>query len=102
MCNIFDCSLRHFVAAVILSCAAASVVCAATAPNAARPGESINVNRLDKGDRLPLKPAPPIKPAGAKSDETSPLPGYVPVGCEPAFSPVAEPVRARMTGRCLT
>ena len=100
MCEIFGCSLKHFVAAVFLSCTVASVVCAATAPNTS--GPPIKVNRVDKGDRLPLNPARPVKPASTNSNETSPLPSYVPVGCEPAFSPVADPTRARVIGRCLT
>ena len=102
MCEIFDCSLKHFVAAVFLSCTVASVVCAATAPNAAGSGPSINVNRAGKGDRLPVNPTLPVKPAGINSNETLPSPAYVPPGCEPMFSPVAEPVRARVAGRCLT
>jgi hypothetical protein len=102
MYEIFGFSLKHFVAAVFLSCTVASVVCAATAPNVAASRPSINVNRIDKSDRLPVNPARPVKPASTKSNETSPLPVSVPVGCEPSFSSVAEPARPRVTGRCLT
>jgi hypothetical protein len=102
MLEIFGCSLKHVVAAVFLSCTIASVVCAATAPTAARSGPSINVNRVDKGDRLPLSRKLPVKPASTKSNEISPLPVSMPVGCEPSFSSVAEPARPRVTGRCLT
>jgi len=102
MSEIFGCSLKHFVAAVFLSCTVASVVCAATAPNTPRSGTPINVNRIDKSDRLPVNPTRPVKPASTNSNERSPLPAYVPVGCEPAFSPVADPTRARVIGRCLT
>jgi hypothetical protein len=100
MSEIFGYSLKHVVVAVFLSCTVASIVCAATAPNAAASRPSINVNRIDKGDRLPVNPARPVKPASTNSNETSPLP--VPVGCEPAFSSVAEPARPRVIGRCLT
>jgi hypothetical protein len=102
MSEIFGCSVKQVVAAVFLSCTIASVVCAATAPNAAASRPSINVNRIDKGDRLPVNPTRPVKPASTKSNETLPLPVSVPVGCEPAFSSVAEPARPRVTGRCLT
>lgn len=102
MCEIFGCSLKRFAAVVFLSSTVASVVCAATAPNAAGSATSVNVNRVDKSDRLPLTPAIPVKPASTNSNRTQPLPVYVPVGCEPAFSPVAEPARARVAGRCLT
>src|SRR5215470_4916232 len=102
MSEIFGYSLKHVVVAVFLSCTVASVVCAATAPKAAAPGRPINVNRIDKTDRLPVNPARPAKPASTNSNETSPLPAHVPVGCEPAFSPVADPARARVIGRCLT
>ena len=102
MSEIFGWSLKHVVAAVFLSCTVASVVCAATAPTAARSRPSINVNRVDKTDRLPVNPTRRVKPASTNSNETSPLPAYVPVGCEPAFSPVADPTRARVIGRCLT
>jgi hypothetical protein len=102
MSEIFGWSLKHVVVAVFLSCTVASVVCAATAPSAAKSLPAIDVNRVDKGDRLPVSLSRPVKPAITNSNETSPLPVSVPLGCDPAFSPVADPARARVIGRCLT
>lgn len=53
-------------------------------------GDQVLVNRERKGDRLPLSSknlqlAPVVRPT--ESD----LPEKVPLGCDPAFSPIAEP-----------
>lgn len=90
--------------AVVLSLA---VSCAAyaltdrTAANGASPAATVTVDRTNKGDRLPQASPPrqssgslvPAKPISAK---------LVPIGCEPAFSPVAEPAGAHLFLRCLS
>ena len=89
------------VAAVILSFA---VSCAAYAltdhsvTNGAT-ATAVIVNCTNKGDRLPL--APPQKQT---SRTMAPLTQAkrVPLGCEPAFSPVAEPAGAHIFLRCLS
>ncbi len=58
----------------------------------------IAVNRINKGDRLPLalKLTPDIS---LPLVSTLPRP---PVGCDPAFSRAADPARAHIFGRCMS
>lgn len=102
MRGILDCSFKQVMVAVFASCTVASVVCASTVPNAVGfdPGNKINVNRVNKGNRLQMNPT--VKPARSNSSETSPLPMNVPVGCEPIFSPVTDPAFARAVRQCVT
>jgi hypothetical protein len=97
-------NLKQIIAAVIISCTVASVLCAAMAANAAGvvgPGPS--VNRASKADRLPSNPALPVtKRTKTNSSETSPLPVKIPVGCEPTFSPVVNPGLQSAARSCLT
>jgi hypothetical protein len=62
------------------------------------------VNHEFKGDRLPL--AADVDPAAARSERATRLhaqaPGDIPVGCDPAFSPVSAPRLAYFYGRCMT
>ena len=58
--------------------------------------QTVSVNRANKADRLPLKRTSPVS-----------LPALVakahpPVGCDPAFSRVADPARAHIFGRCIS
>jgi hypothetical protein len=61
---------------------------------------NVSVNRTNKGDRLPgrvtLKNTP-----GLSSPAVSAAP-RPPIGCDPAFSRTAEPVRAHIFGRSIT
>lgn len=61
---------------------------------------SITVNAINKGDRL--VPAAARMPGQSNSTPAEPSGLGVPVGCEPAFSAVADPARARLFGRCAT
>jgi hypothetical protein len=83
-----------------VSCAAYALSDRATA-NGASPTATVTVDRTNKGDRLP-QASPPrqsssslvrAKPAAAKR---------IPIGCEPAFSPVADPAGAHIFLRCLS
>lgn len=62
---------------------------------------STTVNHFRKGDRLP------IRPTGAIGRDL-PAPGALqprqkmPVGCDPAFSPVTSPALSGVYGRCTT
>lgn len=78
------------------------------APNAgagsAASTPSFTVNREFKGDRLPV-----VSSANAAvsrneidSQKRSRLQDKIPVGCEPAFSPVTNPRLASYYGRCAT
>jgi hypothetical protein len=64
---------------------------------------AISVNREFKGDRLPL---PSDSNAAVSRGELQPQRRIqarrVPVGCEPAFSPVSSPRLAYYFGRCTT
>ena len=74
-----------------------------TPPASARrtPTEITDVNRLNKADQLAASPArqaqqkTPPHADGAKTSLQHP-----PLGCDPAFSPVADPTRAGIYKRC--
>ena len=69
----------------------------------------VSVNRYRKGDRLPLVKSTSnsgrvgtghtILWHGLNGSQAR---GHVPVGCDPAFSPVASPSLATVYGRCTT
>jgi hypothetical protein len=63
--------------------------------------DSSVVNRDHKGDRLPLA-SKSVQPLDAARPAESIMPRRVPLGCEPAFSPIVQPSRARFFGRCAT
>jgi hypothetical protein len=72
---------------------------------------SVSVNRLRKGDRFPLlESSDNPGPAGTghviwwdlRGLNGSQTRRQVPVGCDPAFSPVASPSLAVVYGRCVT
>jgi hypothetical protein len=71
---------------------------------------AVSVNRSLKGDRLPLfnsglssstgaKPA--VWPGELRTPNRSQPREHVPVGCDPAFSPVSSPSPANVYGRCM-
>jgi len=71
----------------------------------------VSVNRYPKGDRLPLvKSSDNSGPLGTghviwwdlRALNGSQAQKRVPVGCDPAFSPVASPSLAVVYGRCMT
>ena len=72
---------------------------------------SVSVNRDRKGDRLPLFRSSEISGQTGTNHtvlwdvhglNSSQAHGRVPVGCDPAFSPVASPSLATVYGRCTT
>lgn len=96
-------SSYHFkrtVAAVLLSCFIAGGVGAMTNPAVTESNETttISVNRTQKGDRLPQASIAYPRP---NDSEISTSPKPVPLGCDPAFSPVAAPQFAHIFGRCM-
>jgi hypothetical protein len=63
----------------------------------------VTVNREFKGDRLPFPPD--FNTAFSRSQfrsRYSETPQEIPVGCDPAFSPVTSPALAYYYGRCAT
>jgi hypothetical protein len=70
-----------------------------SSPGAATTAEhAVSVNRANKGDRLPLaqKRAPKVS-SPALASQSRP-----PIGCDLAFSRVADPARAHSFGRCIS
>jgi hypothetical protein len=66
------------------------------------PAPSLTVNHFRKGNRLPVRPSGanwpsnPRGPAGLQTQQK------VPLGCDPAFSPVTSPALSGVYGRCMT
>jgi hypothetical protein len=89
--------LNNIAAASLLSCFIAGAITALTssvsADNAA--GVTISVNRTSKGDRLPID-----QPTQQNSTE-QPTSEHTLLGCEPAFSPFADPTRAHILTHCM-
>jgi len=94
-------ALKLSIAAIVLGSFAAATLGAMSAPRAAIGGAfEVSVNRTNKGDRLEslvAKASPTIAPR-----QSSMSTGRRPVGCEPAFSPLAEPARRQFFGRCVS
>ena len=80
--------------------------------DAQRGAEPFGVNRALKGDLLPLipvaqsgvrteRPDAGQKIGGSRQQGTQPS-ERLPVGCDPAFSPISSPHLAKVFGRCMT
>ena len=66
------------------------------------PTATISVNRTHKGDRLPQESLAKPNPSFSPSTKAAPdLPKRVPLGCDPAFSPIADPAHAHIHKRCM-
>jgi hypothetical protein len=89
------------IAIVVLGSFVAATLCSASAPRAASSGGfEISVNRTNKADRLEsvvAKSSPTTAP-----QHSSMSVGRRPIGCDPAFSPLAEPARKQFFGRCMS
>jgi hypothetical protein len=83
------------------ACIAAVANAPAAAAHHSTQTEITDINRINKADRLT---APPIRQAQQKSSPPAATMKTSlqrpPLGCEPAFSPVAEPTRAAIYKRC--
>lgn len=82
------------------ACIAGVANAPATAAHSTRT-EIASINRINKADRLT---APPIRQAQQKLSPPAATMNTSlqrpPLGCDPAFSPVAEPTRAAVYKRC--
>jgi hypothetical protein len=91
---------KSLVAVGVVGCLAvigfATVVTGAGAASSAQP-DPVSVNRTHKSDRLPLV----TKHSSTVSSPVTTL-SRPPIGCESAFSRVADPKRAHIFGRCLS
>jgi hypothetical protein len=106
MRNPFCFSCKEAGAVMLLSFAVAGAVVAFTDRSAAlspAAERTVTVNRTNQGDRLPLAVPPPprqssigVAPIRANASK------HIPLGCEPAFSPYADPAGAHVFLRCLS
>jgi hypothetical protein len=101
MLYMFGYSGKQIAAACLLSALVAAGISARTNPSAAdfAPAFGVSVNRAAKNDRLrPPRPQQHMDNPGATGTMRSPEPKSL--GCEPAFSPIADPARADIMKRC--
>src|SRR5262245_5937012 len=90
---------KGVVAAFVLSALIAGAICALTSPVNSAAGLTISVNRDAKGDRLPV--AQNVKPTRNNSNSyDKPASKKALLGCEPAFSPFAQPAHAQIFTHC--
>jgi hypothetical protein len=61
---------------------------------------SVSVNRVNKGDRLSPSSVDRLSHNSTSMESVVPL-KRVPVGCDPAFSPFADPALAHIYKRCM-
>jgi hypothetical protein len=82
--------------AIAVGLVAGACPAAVSTPGVARIAQdTVSVDRTSKGDRLPLKRTSAVSLAVA-------VKAHPPVGCDPAFSRVADPARAHIFGRCIS
>ena len=85
----------------VVSCfAVTGFAIAATGAGAAlsAPPDNVSVNRTHKSDRFSLM----SKSTAPVSSSAVTTPSRPPIGCESAFSRVADPARAHIFGRCVS
>ena len=93
-------ALKLTIATAVLGSFAVATFCSASTPHAASSGSlEISVNRTNKADRLESVVA---KSSLSTVRQSSMSVGRRPIGCEPAFSPLAEPGRKQFFGRCVS
>lgn len=93
--------LKLGIAVVVLGSFVAATLSSASTPRAAAGGGfEVSINRTNKGDRLETAIAK-SNPATAPRQSSMSV-GRRPIGCEPAFSPLAEPARKHFFGRCVS
>jgi hypothetical protein len=90
---------KRTIAALALSSFIASAVSAMTLP--ATRAHEVLVNRTHKGDRLTQVPAAPKPLTNPVLIDEAPALKRPPLGCDAAFSPVADPGRGHIFKRCM-
>ncbi len=90
------------VAMALLGCLVVGGCSAMSAPGDADAERTapVSVNRTNKGDRLPSVATAKLFSRSAPSTAASSTPRRPPLGCDPAFSPIADPARAGVYRRC--
>ena len=83
--------------AIVVGLIAGAFPAVVSTPSVAKTAQqTVSVNRTNKGDRLPLERT------SAVSLPVAAVKAHPPVGCDPAFSRVADPARAHIFGRCIS
>jgi acyl-CoA synthetase (AMP-forming)/AMP-acid ligase II len=98
MVRLFPYSLKQASVVAVLGCLIAGGVAAMDSPRASNDQTAlVSVNRTNKGDRL-LSVAKPAAQLNGVSSATklSTQPKGPPLGCDPLFSSIADPVKARL------
>ena len=87
-------------AIAVFGCAV--LFCGANEPGAAQYEQrtAIVANPAKKGDRLPMTSAAKARTPSFYARPSSPR--RPPLGCDPMFSPIADPAHASLYGRCMT
>jgi hypothetical protein len=91
-------SLKQASVIAVLGCAIVGGVAAIDAPRAGNDQTVVvSVNRTNKGDKLMsvAKPAAQLNNVSSAAKLTT-TPKGPPLGCDPLFSPIADPVKARL------
>jgi hypothetical protein len=93
--------LKETLGAVVLSCFIAGGVSATTAPAIVKIGETgaTSVDRTGKGNRLPSASLDRQRPNNSGAIPASTM--RVPLGCDAAFSPIADPAHSGVFKRCV-
>jgi hypothetical protein len=94
---------RNAVVVGVVSCLAVTGFAAAAhragaASSIQSDSDIVSVDHSHKGDRIPLAP----KNISTVSSPVVTTLSQPPIGCEPAFSRVADPKRSRIFGRCIS
>jgi hypothetical protein len=99
----FGYSGKKMAAACLFSALVAAGISARTNPSAAdfAPAFGVSVNRAAKSDRLRPSPRPQQHMDNSGATDTMRSREPKSLGCEPAFSPIADPARADVMKRCL-
>ena len=95
MIRLFPYSLKQASVVAVLGCAIVGGIAAIDAPRAGNDQTVVvTVNRTNKGDKL-LSAAKPAAQLNNVSKLTT-TPKGPPLGCDPLFSSIADPVKARL------
>ncbi len=90
------------IAIALTSCLVVAGCSAMSAPGDADAEHTapVSVNRTNKGDRLPSVATAKLFSRSAPSPAAFSTRQRPPLGCDPAFSPIADPARAGVYRRC--
>ena len=105
MAGLFPQGLKQASAITVLGCFIVGAVAAMASPGAGSDQPvSISVNRTNKGDRLPsaAKATVHFNNASSSATKLSAPPKGPPLGCDPLFSSITEPAKARLYYRRCT